>query len=339
MKTTDVVIAGAGPAGSVCGCLLQRARVSCILIDRAAFPRDKICGGGLTPRAWHLLEGLLPGLQYDYNAVSRIQLDVNGRRACEFDTAEPIRIVRRQAFDHVLLKAYQSQGGEFLHDALVGIEESGDRIIVTLKSGERIACRYLVGADGSNSRVRRYLQPESTRGTLAIEQYMELRPENTIVLELSSAFQQGGYFFRFPNTDFDVVGYGDYNTTPDKFRRLLQQKGLAVGKFRGAYVYMKNDYPLHDHILLIGDAGGFAQRTTSEGLYDAFLTARNASEAIISGRPFREVNAAEFRQKKKEERLAKLFYSRFSFVLIRLMSRFPRLLKWIIDRKLGHSNS
>ena len=93
MKHTDVLIVGAGPAGSVCGYLLKQAGVDCLLIDHATFPRDKICGGGLTPKAWHLLDHLLPGLRYDFNPVSHIRIDIGRKAKCEFDVDEPIRIV------------------------------------------------------------------------------------------------------------------------------------------------------------------------------------------------------------------------------------------------------
>ena len=76
METTKVLIVGAGPAGSVCGYLLQKAGVPCILIDHATFPRDKICGGGLTSKCWHLLQQLMPDFKYDFNPVHHIRLDL-----------------------------------------------------------------------------------------------------------------------------------------------------------------------------------------------------------------------------------------------------------------------
>lgn len=85
MKQYDVVVVGAGPAGSVCSLLLHRAGLSCLLIDHATFPRDKICGGGLTPKGWKLLDELIPDLRYDYNPIRRIRLEVDdSRRSCEF---------------------------------------------------------------------------------------------------------------------------------------------------------------------------------------------------------------------------------------------------------------
>ena len=334
MITTDVLIVGAGPAGSVCGSLLHKSGIDCLLIDRATFPRDKICGGGMTSKAWHLLDRLLPGLDYEFNAVSNVRLYVNGGNKCEFDIDEPIRIVRRKLFDYTLLQYYQKHGGRFLQDSLKDIVERDGHVIVTLHSGEQVQCRYLVGADGSNSRVRRYLNPHTDRGILAMEQYVEKNGENVIEVDISQAYYVAGYFYRFPNTGFDIIGFGDYSTTPDKFRKVLSDKGISETKLKGAYVYLSNDYPLRDNIILIGDAGGFANRTTSEGIYDAFKTAENAATAIIQKRSFREVNAPVFRKMKNELRVRNFLFSSFGFFIVKQMCRHPKVVKWLFDTKM-----
>ena len=335
IQTIEVVIIGAGPAGSMCGYLLKKTGVDCLLIDRATFPRDKICGGGLTSKAWRLLEQLMPQLQYAYNPVNHITLDVDGKVQCAFDIDDPIRIVQRRLFDHELLKQYLAVGGAFQHDGFRDAEEGDDGfIIVTFTSGERVRCRYLVGADGSNSRVRHWLKPDTGRGILAMEQYVEKSGDNSIDVGLSRNYTAGGYYFRFPNQDCDVVGFGDNATTPVRFREVMSQKGFNCDKPKGAYIYLSNDYPLHDHVILIGDAGGFAHRTTCEGLYDAFRTAQNAAESIVSGRPFREVNADIFRKKKKEERLTKVFFSSFGFVLVKTTCAYPKFVKRLFEAKM-----
>ena len=334
MKTTEVLIVGAGPAGSMCGCLLKKAGVDCVLVDHATFPRDKICGGGLTSKCWHLLEHLLPDFHYDFNPVSHVTLDIEGKVHCEFDIAEPIRIVARKVFDHSLLQHYQSLGGAFMKGAFQTVEESPSQLIVTLKSGEQIACRYLVGADGSNSRVRHYLTPNEGYRILAMEQYVPKSGRNAIDVGLSLSYGQGGYYYRFPGTEFDVVGFGDSETTPEKFRSVMRDKGIPDGKARGAFVYLSNDYPLKDHIILIGDAGGFANRATCEGLYDAFMTARHAAMAISTGRPFREVNAPVFKKMKREEKVARRLFTKTSFWLISWLCHYPGIVRWIFDTKM-----
>lgn len=336
MRKVDIVIIGGGPAGSLCGYLLKKVGTDCLIVDRADFPRDKICGGGLTPKAWQLLQRLMPDFNYDYNPISHVKLDVdvNGIGSCEFESSLPIRIVRRRVFDYELLKQYLALGGELMKDSIKTIEEKGERILVTLKSGELLSCRYLVGADGSNSRVRRYLNPEKGFSVLAMEQYVPKSGENKISIELSPAFRRGGYFFRFPNSEFDVVGYGETDTTPDKFRALLKKKGVAETRFRGAYVSLSNDYPRHDHIILIGDAGGFANMASCEGLYYAFLTACHAAIAIIHDKPFCDVNRAVFRKERKEHTMTPILFSRPCLRIVKWLCRKPGLVKRVFDSQM-----
>ena len=100
-------------------------------------------------------------------------------------------------------------------------------------------------------------------------------------------------------------------------------------------MYSKNDYPLHNRVILIGDAGGFANRVTSEGIKAAFETARNAAEAITSGRPFREVNAALFERMRKEDRFARFFFKPSTIrILGWLCHNMPRVVNWCFNRAL-----
>jgi flavin-dependent dehydrogenase len=219
-----------------------------------------------------------------------------------------------------------------VNEALTAIEEKEGQIIVTLKSGRQVACDYLVGADGANSRVRKYLNTQSDHGLLCMEQYGPKSPENAIVINFSKQYRQG-YYYLFPNETYDVQGFGDYATTPQTFRKVLDGMGCPDLKAKGAYIPTKIDYPLHDRIILIGDAGGFPSRLTSEGLYFAFLTAKSAVEAISSGRPFAEVNRQVFKNKNKEVRYARFFYSRTGLSRLRfLCRRFPATVQWCYYR-------
>ena len=100
------MIAGAGPAGSTCGLLLRKQDIDCLLVDRAEFPRDKICGGGLTPRSYQLLSQLLPTFHYDYNCVNRLKLLLEGEQIFDFHMDKELRIVKRRQFDAQLLDEY-----------------------------------------------------------------------------------------------------------------------------------------------------------------------------------------------------------------------------------------
>ena len=133
-----------------------------------------------------------------------------------------------------------------------------------------------------------------------------------------------------------MQGFGDGNATPQRFREVLNQMGCPDLKPKGAFIPRSCDYPIHNHIILIGDAGGFPNRLTAEGLYYAFLTASHAAEAITSGRPFAEVNAKVFAHKKKELWEARFFYSKTGLWLLRfLCNNFPGFLTRCYNRITG----
>ena len=333
-QKTRVIVAGAGPAGSVCAYLLHQAGIDVVLLDKAQFPRDKICGGGLTHKAYELLSELYPEFHYEYNGVRHIKVSVNGKRTCEFDSDYEIRIVRREKFDHELLKQYVKAGGCFVNEGLrcFRVEQDG-KIVVTLSDGRELVCNYLVGADGANSRVRRQMMRHKDQKVLILEQYMEKSGENEIEILLSNDYSCG-YYYRFPNNDFDVIGYCDHHNNTDKTRVVLKDKGLEETTLKGAFITVSTDYDLHDRILLIGDAGGFGNRVTYEGLFYAFKTAQNASKAIMSGQRFSEVNNLFFKKKKWEQRMTKFFYSKFGLAFCGLCCRWPRLVKFVFDRNV-----
>ena len=334
MRTVDVLIVGAGPAGVACAVVLHRKGHECLLMDAAEFPRDKICGGGLTPRGWKLVEELFPGLEYEHIPVSRLKLFMDGRYRGTYTIGKEIRVVRRKDFDHLLLEQYRTSGGAFLRDRLKEIREREDgRIEVTTSSGETILCRYLVGADGANSRVRKYLNPGTGPGTLILEQYLPRSGADEITFDLGRNYDHG-YFYIFPNTAVDVAGYGERNAGKEKLSRTLQAFGLEETKMAGAFIPTEIDYPFHPRILLVGDAGCWCDCLSYEGIYFALATGRNAALAILDNRPFRETNKRIAQSKRHRILASHLLYNRLGLATVKLISRSQKLTERILDRYL-----
>jgi flavin-dependent dehydrogenase len=331
MKKFHVLIIGAGPAGAVCGYLLKKAGVDCVIVDHATFPREKICGGGLTPKAYCLLDKLMPGLEYDYQGVSHAIFRMDGRTICEIDVDKELRMVRRKDFDDALVRQYMGIGGSFIRGSFMGFEQQEDgTILVRLKSGEELQCDYLVGADGANSQVRASLIGDYKGNTLWIEHYEE-KDENAFLFEVSKAYGNG-YFYRFPSVGRTVVGIGGTEKSLKDLKALLNQKGIGETALHGAYIPVETVMSKHEKIILIGDAGGFANKLTYEGLYYAIATAENAYKAIVEEKRFVILNRELFRKKRREVYLTKLFYSDFGFWLIRLGAHSPWLIKKVYHR-------
>jgi len=336
MKKVDVLVVGAGPAGTACAIELLKAGKDCLLIDRAEFPREKFCGGGLTPKAWRLLDKIFPGLEYDYLPVDHMQLYMSGNYVGRYALDNEIRVVQRRVFDNRLLQEYLRKGGRFERNRLLAVEEPGKgRIVARLSGGESVECRYLVGADGSLSRVRKYLNPSTSRGALVFEQYCKKSDNDDIVIELSPEYNPG-YFYVFPNKNEDVVGYGSFINGSNRWvesNKLLEDK-IPESRLHGALLTIGFDYPQHDRILLVGDAGCWCDCLSGEGIFYAFATGLAASQAIITGKSFTETASWIFAKKRHHVAASKILYHRFTLSLIKCICRNTRLTERILNRYL-----
>ncbi len=335
MESVDTVIIGAGPAGTVCAYLLRKAGIKCALVDFASFPRDKICGGGLTPKAYSLLADIMPEIKYEYRSIKRIKMGLDHRPINEIVLPQEIRIVSRKDFDYKLLQQYLNTGGLFIQDAFGKFEQQDDgHIIVSLKSGRQLMCKHLVGADGANSRVRRQITGKYNGNILIFEQYIDSASD--AIEGVVSLKYKRGYYYLFPSVHCDIVGLRAEDMTPQRFRDVLTMLNIKETQVKGANISVHEVDSNMDNVMLIGDAGGFANKLSYEGLYYAIATGRNASEAIVKGKSFRDTNYDIIRRKKKERLLANIFYSRLGMFLIRHCSSNTRLVRKIFVAGLSH---
>lgn len=307
-----IIIVGAGPSGTTCGYLLAKAGYDCTIIDKVRFPREKTCGGGLTPKAHKLVKDIFGDIKYDYLPVKRLEFHTAKGVFAAFELDNEIRNVAREDFDKVLLDKYVEAGGKIITARIRKIREKDDKVLLTMEDKQILSCDTLIGADGANSFIRKYLRLVYPKTLLMMEKKNNDKSVRDIVIYFDKKYDCG-YTYVFPNMKQTIVGYGHLKATINEFGEEIGRFGLnPEGKVKGAYIpaFEKFRYPFKKNIILIGDAGGYVDSVTGEGLYYAIKTGQNAAVSIIEGSDFKEVNKDMIRRVKKLNRVAHIFYNR-----------------------------
>jgi len=291
----DVLVAGAGPAGSSTAIHLARAGARVLLVDKARFPRDKPCGGGLTGRALKRIPvDPSPVVERD---VDRFELRLRYGRSFARSHDEPlIRMTQRRRLDSFLAEEAARAGAEFRDGT--GVEDitlEGAGVTARV-GGDTVRADVLVGADGANGIVARSvgIGDGIVRG-VALEGNVPLDAlhadlTRTAIIELATL--PGGYGWVFPKGDHANLGVGGWGSEGPRLRdhlaRLARVHGLepeGLTDVRGHRLPMRRlGTPAGSgRVLLVGDAAGLVDPLSGDGIYEAFVSAGLAADAILSG--------------------------------------------------------
>jgi geranylgeranyl reductase family protein len=299
----DVIIVGAGPAGSLLAYLLASQNARVLLIDKKHLPRDKPCGGGLTPRALALLPFEIGEVVEEY--AYSVEAFVNGKPAFVVHRDHPlITMVMRSRLDHFLaMKAVRA--GATLEDGVTfnALHPSGDGLSIHTSEGI-FKGGLIVGADGVNSRVARALGLEVRRQVMKAVEGEVYHPDFSFsrLFRNTAHFDFGqipeGYGWIFPKRDHLSVGVLSMSRRvklmKPYFNAYLAAKNIhASAKVKPFLTHLipivpdKGSILATERGLLVGDAAGFADPITGEGMTYAFRGAHIACsvimDALISG--------------------------------------------------------
>lgn len=305
--TYDVVIIGGGPAGSTSGYVLSKAGLKVVIIDKARFPRQKLCAGLLTQKTIRLICSLFSETVYSLLKKEVINFESNYfevffRNRCiakVYHKSMPFYCVDRSVYDNFFLQKAKGEGAEVLEgETAVSTDYCKNEVVMS--SGKTLRSKHIIGADGAYSRVRKEVFFKRQNSGLwqrdlatAFEVFVEREKVRNAdyCSKIFYGYVKWGYGWLFPNKDLVKIGLGGLNVKNGKallssFRGFLSSLGLSnysETRVQGHAVPYGNflENPVREATLLVGDAAGFADPLLGEGIYYAHKSAQLASLAII----------------------------------------------------------
>ena len=339
--THDVVIVGAGPAGSTAAHVLARKGINVLLLDKAEFPRDKLCAGLLTWKAVDVLERvqgetpealLASGV---FNAVSSgYHIRFRDHTIAAGEMFYPFHFTSRRVFDkHLFDMAVRAGANARLGSRVASVDPASG--VLRLADGSELRARHIIGCDGVASVVRRAcpFPSEDWRNGMggAMEFYLPrtdpLLAQGSVHPDLNAGhptvyagFLRAGYGWVFPHKDKLAIGIGGHSLRHGKefrakFREFLAFLGLpehladsAKGHGLPYGNYLKK--PWHGKTLLAGDAAGLVETLFGEGIYYALRSGELAGEAVTAALTRNADPAAIYAKGLNRDILPELVWSR-----------------------------
>jgi geranylgeranyl reductase family protein len=292
VSTFDVAVVGAGPAGSVAAYRLASAGARVLLVDKAVFPRDKPCGGGVTGRAARLLPFSIEPVVED--VVDRLACGLRYRAHFERRARAPLAyMTQRRRLDHFLLERAAASGA----DVRDGVKVTDIRAGSITVDGAELPARIVIGADGCNGASARSLglAADVVHGVALEANYpYDTRFAHAMTLEI--AVVKGGYGWIFPKGDHVNLGVGGNESEGPglraALRRLCEAYGIDPGtaaETRGYRLPTRRPAATlaRGQTAVIGDAAGLIDPFSGDGMYEAFLSAQLVTDAaldVLAGR-------------------------------------------------------
>ncbi len=304
----DVIVVGAGPAGSIAAHDCAREGLKTLLLEKFSLPRNKPCGGAVMFRGLHMLNGQVPRSLVEQRIHGLRFLLSNGDSA-EFKSDKMLGItVFRDRFDEFLARRAARAGAELQEKArAAGVSLSREGVAVQLSDGREFTSQFVIGADGANSTVAKCtgLRPERkdlNRMGLGMESDFHVGEDGVLnatggdpsILLLVPVENQVSYGWVFPKKEHLSVGIAGVAIHMQRLRPIfdtfvarmetLLGVGLKPAKRRAHFlgadgVTSKN---VTTRVILVGDAAGFVDPMMGEGIAYAMRSGMYAAKVITN---------------------------------------------------------
>jgi len=289
----DVIIAGAGPAGSTCARECAQQGLKTLLLDKDIFPRSKPCGGAVSGHALSLLDFPLPENIIEKECFGA-RVHYGGR---SIEAKRQYRIaafVSRIHFDAFLVEKAVECNALFLPgEKVVAVHTVRDGITVVSEKTS-YQTRFLIGADGIHSRVANVIRQPLGKDEMILglvsnvptdDETIDRRQNRTVDMHFGIAPQ--GYGWLFPHRGYHSLGIMGLASKMEEPKKVMsgfaQSLGMELSAVQGHFIPLgglKRNIA-SGGILLVGDAAGFADAFHGEGIAYAILSGKLAAQAII----------------------------------------------------------
>ncbi len=291
----DVAIVGSGPSGASAALKLAKAGISTVIIEKERLPRYKVCGGGFVYRG-------LKDMSFDVsNAIEKqfynIDIYLGSKMHLSTTRDKPIiSMVMRDDFDSLIVTKAKEYGVTLLDNTkVVALEKKGNQYLIATNNNS-IKAKIIIAADGAYSPVAKMAGWKTdTRALIpALEYEVYVTPEEYIKHCNSVRFDidaiPAGYGWNFPKKNHFSIGVGCFKKTTKNIKKLCENyiEFLGIENIKSIErhgfqipISPRTDGFVKNNVFLIGDAAGFADSITAEGISNAIYSGNLLADAII----------------------------------------------------------
>jgi len=341
-QSHDVIVVGAGPAGATLAYELAKRGIGVLVLEKEKLPRYKCCAGGVTSKAAKLLDFDISEVVED--VIYELSFTYNMGSSYLGQHSQPlIYTVMRDVFDYFLVEKAQQLGAVLIDGQKVMQVQVGADWVEMPTADNLFRTRLVVGADGAYSVVARELGMGRSIEYLVGMESEVVVPEEELAkwksrVHIDLGCIPGGYAWVFPKRNHLSIGAGclvskarGLNRRYQKFLTLLGMGNYTIARSSSHLVptCTKGRFVWQDKALLLGDAAGFADPLTGEGIYNAIQSAQLAAPVIENSLLTGKVGLQDYQQIVEKKIMSEL---RIARTLSKTIFRFPRLAFGMFNR-------
>ena len=310
MKNYDVIIVGAGPAGLRCAEVLSSSDLSVLLLEKNKKMGQKVCAGGITRKDLAIID--LPDHVIEHKVKSTAVH--SPKRSSSAEAPKPfVFTLSREVLGEWQREQLNNTSIEVLTEAKVTRISESD---LTVNGKVKYGYRYLIGADGVSSIVRRFLNIPIEKRLIGIQYLIPSKRMPKLEIFMDSKLFKAWYAWVFPHENHIAVGCcADPKLMPPSelkknFKIWLDQKGFDISDAKYQSWPINYDYRGYKfgNTFLVGEAAGLASGFTGEGIYQALTSGDTVARTILDSNYSSDAMEDVLKYNNLQNRIMKFLY-------------------------------